>query len=52
MSALRRCVPGLVRILVEVELIVHSLLRICNCVDGGRGVVIGLAVWVGDGETH
>ena len=50
MSALRRCVSGLIRILVEEELIVHSLLRMCDCVDGGRGVVIERAVWMRDDE--
>ena len=47
-SALRRWVPGLARILVEVELIAHSLLRVCDYVDGRRGVVIRRAVWAGD----
>ena len=41
-----RCVPGLVRLLVEAELIVHILSRICDYVDGGRGVVIRRAVWL------
>lgn len=35
-------------ILVEVELIVHSLLRICDCVDGERGVVTERAIWMGN----
>ena len=45
-SATRKCVPGLVRLLVEAELIVHIPLRICDCVNGGRGVVIRRAVWL------